>query len=92
MANLHGHTCTTWTAREPGSIGDDRAREDQALDYLVLFDSVIVLDEADLKVVTDRRVDAFAQAEVDNPGASPSGRLSIRLRVNELVAAQQRHL
>jgi hypothetical protein len=30
---------------------------------LVLFDSVIVLDgPADLKVVTDRRVDAFAQA------------------------------
>ena len=38
---------------------------DQGLDYLVLFDSVIVLDgPSELKVVTDRRVDAFAQAEV----------------------------
>ena len=63
VANLHGHTCDL-DDPGPGSIGDDRAREDQALDYLVLFDSVIVLDgPSDLKVVTDRRVDAFAQAE-----------------------------
>ena len=77
---------------DPGNIGDDRAEKDQALDYLVLFDSVIVLDgPSDLKVVTDRRVDAFAQAEESAIREHPIGSPEHQARVDELVAAQRRH-
>jgi hypothetical protein len=65
---------------------------DQGLDYLVLFDSVIVLDgPSDLKVVTDRRVDAFAQAEESAIREHPIGSPAHQARVDELVAAQRRH-
>ena len=65
---------------------------DQALDYLVLFDSVIVLDgPSELKVVTDRRVDAFAQAEESAIREYPIGSPAHQAWVDELVTAQRRH-
>jgi hypothetical protein len=64
----------------------------QGFDYLVLFDSVVVLDgPSDLKVVTDRRVDAFAQAEESAIREHPIGSPAHQARVDELVAAQRRH-
>jgi hypothetical protein len=58
----------------------------------VIGAGVIVLDgPSELKVLTDRRVDAFAQAEQsairEHPIVSPAH----RARVDELVAAQRRH-
>ena len=64
VADLHGHTCDLDNPGTPASSVTIVREGDQGLDYLVLFDSVIVLDgPSELKVVTDRRVDAFAQAE-----------------------------
>jgi hypothetical protein len=65
---------------------------DQRVEYLLLFDSVILLDgPSGLTVLTDRRVDAFAQHEYlatrDQLIRSPAH----QFRVQELVAAQRRH-
>jgi hypothetical protein len=65
---------------------------DRGPDDLVLFDTVIVLDgPSELKIVTDRRVDAFAQAEESAIRERPIGSPAHQARVDELVAAQRRH-
>jgi len=58
----------------------------------VIGAGVIVLDgPSELKVLTDRRVDAFAQAEQSAIREHPIGSPAHRARVDELVAAQRRH-
>ena len=85
-------TRATWTTGDPSIVEAIVRERDQALDYLVLFDSVIVPDgPSDLKVVTDRRVDAFAQAEESAIREHPIGSPEHQARVDELVAAQRRH-
>ena len=80
VADLHGHTCDLDDPGTPAASVTIVREGDQRLDYLVLFDSVIVLDgPSDLKVVTDRRVDAFAQAEESAIREHPIGSPSIRL-------------
>jgi hypothetical protein len=92
VADLHGHTCDLDDPGTPASSVTIVREGDQGLDYLVLFDSVIVLDgPSDLKVVTDRRVDAFAQAEESAIREHPIGSPAHQARVAELVAAQRRH-
>lgn len=92
VADLHGHTCDLDDPGTPASSVTIVREGDQGLDYLVLFDSVIVLDgPSELKVVTDRRVDAFAQAEESAIREHPIGSPAHRARVDELVAAQRRH-
>jgi hypothetical protein len=62
------------------------------LEYLLLFDSVIVLDgPSGLTVVTDRRVDAYARNEDLATRVHPIGSPAHQERVQELVAAQRRH-
>ncbi len=64
---------------------------DQSIEYLALFDSVIVLDgPSGLKVVTDRRVDSVARAEDLATRVHPIGSPAHQARVDELVAAQRR--
>ena len=90
VANLHGHTCDLDDPGTPAASVTMVRERDQALDYLVLFDSVIVLDgPSDLKVVTDRRVDAFAQAEESAIREHPIGSPAYQARVDGLVAAVQ---
>jgi hypothetical protein len=92
VADLHGHTCDLDDPGTPASSVTIVREGDQGLDYLVLFDSVIVLDgPSDLKVVTDRRVDEFAQAEESAIREHPIGSPAHQARVDELVAAQRRH-
>jgi hypothetical protein len=92
VANLHVHTCDLEDPGTPAASVTIVRERDQDLDYLVLFDSVIVLDgPSDLKVVTDRRVDAFAQAEESAIREHPIGSPEHQARVDELVAAQRRH-
>ena len=91
-ADLRAWAPATWTTQAPAASVTIVREGDQALDYLVLFDSVIVLDgPSDLKVVTDRRVDAFAQAEESAIREHPIGSPAHQARVAELVAAQRRH-
>jgi hypothetical protein len=92
VADLHGHTCDLGDPGTPAASVTIVREGDQGLDYLVLFDSVIVLDgPSGLKVVTDRRVDAFAQAEESAIREHPIGSPAHQARVDELVAAQGRH-
>ena len=74
MADAHGHTCDLDDPGTPASSVTIARESGQGLDSLVLFDSVIVLDGAsDLKVVTDRRVAAFAQIEESAIREHPTG-------------------
>jgi hypothetical protein len=92
VANVHGRTCDLDDPGTPAASVTIVRERDQGLDYLVLFDSVIVLDgPSELKVVTDRRVDAFAQAEESAIREHPIGSPAHQARVNELVTAQRRH-
>ena len=91
VADTHGYTCDL---EDPGTPACSVAivREgDQGLDYFMLFDSVIVLDgPSDLKVVTDRRVDAVAQDEDLATRAHPIGSHEHQARVHKLITAQRR--
>jgi hypothetical protein len=92
VADLHGHTCDLDDPGTPASSVTIVREGDQGLDYLVPSDSVIVLDgPSELKVVTDRRVDAFAQAEESAIREHPIGSPPHQARVDELVAAQRRN-
>src|SRR5215217_4068106 len=92
VVDLHGHTCDLDDPGTPASSVTIVREGDQGLDYLVLFDSVIVLEgPSDLKVVTDRRVDAFAQAEESAIREHPIGSPAHQARVDQLVTAQRRH-
>jgi hypothetical protein len=91
VADAHGHTCDLEDPGTPASSVTMVREGDQGLDYLVLFDSVIVLDgPSGLKVVTDRRVDTVAQAEELAIREHPIGSPAHQARVDELVAAQRR--
>ncbi len=92
VADAHAHTCDLDHPGTPSSSVTILRAHDHRVDYLVLFDSVIVLDgRAGLQVVTDRRVDAVAQPEHLAIRAHPVGSPAHQDRVRRLVAAQRRH-
>jgi hypothetical protein len=65
---------------------------DQRVEYLLPFDSVVLLDgPSGLTVLTDRRGDAFAQQEHLATREQPIGSPAHQQRVQALVAAQRRH-
>jgi hypothetical protein len=92
LAKSHAHTCDL---EHPGTPSSSLAvlREDaERVEYLLLFDSVIVLDgPSGPTVVTDRRVDAVAQKEHLATREHPIGSPAHQESVQELVAAQRRH-
>jgi hypothetical protein len=92
VADSHAHSCDLEHPGTPSSSLAILREQDQVVDHLVLFDSVIVADgPSGLTVVTDRRVDAFAQQEhlatrqhrIESPEHQD--------RVQELIAAQRRY-
>ena len=92
VADSHAHTCDLEHPGTPSSSLAVLREQDQRVEYLLLFDSVIVLDgPSGLTVVTDRRVDAFAQQEDLATREHPIGSPAHQDRVQELVAAQRRH-
>jgi hypothetical protein len=92
VADSHAHTCDLEHPGTPSSSLGVLREQDQRVDYLLLFDSVIVVDgPSGLTVVTDRRVDAFARQEDLATQEHPIGSPAHQLRVQELVAAQRRH-
>jgi hypothetical protein len=92
VAAKHASTCDL---RHPGTPSSSVAMlraDDDRVDYLVLFDSVVALHgKSGLTVVTDRRVDAVARQEhlatKEHPIGSPAHQDSVR----RLVATQRRH-
>jgi hypothetical protein len=92
VADSHAHTCELEHPGTPSSSLAVLREQDQRVDYLLLFDSVIVVDgPSGLTAVTDRRVDAFARQEDLANQEHPIGSPAHRHRVQELVAAQRRH-
>jgi hypothetical protein len=92
VADSHAHTCDLDHPGTPSSSLAVLREQDQRVEYLLLFDSVIVLDgPLGLKVVTDRRVDAIARQEDLATREHPIGSPAHEDRVQELVAAQRRH-
>ena len=92
MADSHAHTCDLEHPGTPSSSLAVLREQDQRVEYLLLFDSVILLDgPSGLTVLTDRRIDAFAQREHLATRAQPIGSPAHQHRVQDLVAAQRRH-
>ena len=92
VADSHAHTCDLEHPGTPSSSLAVLREHDQRVEYLLLFDSVILLDGPyGLTVLTDRRVDAFAQQEHLATREQPIGSPAHQDRVQELVAAQRRH-
>jgi hypothetical protein len=75
VAASHAHTCDLEHPGTPSSSLAVLREQDQQVEYLLLFDSVITLDgPTGLTVLTDRRVDAFAQQEHLATREQPMGR------------------
>jgi hypothetical protein len=92
VADSHAHSCDLDHPGTPSSSLAVLREQDRRVEYLLLFDSVIVLDgPSGLVVVTDRRVDAFARQEDLATREHPVGSPAHQERVQELVAAQRRH-
>jgi hypothetical protein len=92
VADSHAKSCDLDHPGTPSSSLAVLRERDQRVEYLLLFDSVIVLDgSSGLVVVTDRRVDAFARQEDLATREHPIGSPAHWERVQELVAAQRRH-
>jgi hypothetical protein len=92
VADSHAHSCDLDHPGTPSSSLAVLREQDRRVEYLLLFDSVIVLDgPSGLVVVTDRRVDAFARQEHLATREHPVGSPAHQERVQELVAAQRRH-
>jgi hypothetical protein len=92
VADSHADSCDLDHPGTPSSSLAVLREHDQRVEYLLLFDSVIVLDgPSGLAVVTDRRVDAFARQEDVATREHPIGSPAHQERVKALVAAQRRH-
>jgi hypothetical protein len=92
VADSHARTCDLEHPGTPSSSLAILREQDQRVEYLLLFDSVIVLDgPSGLTVVTDRRVDAIAREEHLATREHPIGSPAHQDRVQGLVAAQRRH-
>jgi hypothetical protein len=92
VADSHAHTCDLDHPGTPSSSLAILREQDQRVEYLLLFDSVIVLDgTSGLTVVSDRRVDAVAQEEHLATRTHPIGSPAHQDRVQALIEAQRPH-
>jgi hypothetical protein len=92
VADSHAHSCDLEHPGTPSSSLAVLREHDQRVEYLLLFDSVILLDgPSGLTALTDRRVDAFAQQEHLATRKHPIGSQAHQDQVQELVAVQRRH-
>jgi hypothetical protein len=92
VAALHTNTCDLRHPGTPSCAVTVLRQADDEVDYLVIFDSVIVLDgPAGLTVITDSRVDGYAQDEHRRTLAYPVGSAGHQEAVARLVAAQRPH-
>jgi hypothetical protein len=92
VADSHTDTCNLAHPGTPSSSLAVLREQGQHVEYLLLFDSVILLEgPSGMTVLTDRRVDAFAQQEHLATREHPIGSQAHQGRVQELLAAQRRH-
>ncbi|WP_158708124.1 integrase [Streptomyces sp. NRRL F-2890] len=90
MNDLHGEGCDLSRGAVPASTAVVIRERGEHLDYLVLSDSVLLLDLGDeLKVVTDKRVEEVARGPMSSALKSPIGTREHAENVSELVRVQQ---
>ncbi|MFB7763578.1 hypothetical protein [Streptomyces xiamenensis] len=88
--DLHGESCDLSRGTVPASTAVILRQRGEHLDYLVLSDSVLLLDIGDeLKVVTDNRVEDVARESMKSALSSPIGTREHAEKVSELVRVQQ---
>ncbi|GAB7036042.1 hypothetical protein AB0G35_24185 [Streptomyces sp. NPDC021749] len=90
--DLHSTSCSLDQEAVPASTVVMLRERADALDYLVLSDSVLVLDLGDggIQTVTDKRVEEVAGEEMRAALRGPTGTEEHAARVSELVSVQRR--
>jgi hypothetical protein len=92
VAKSHADTCDLEHPGTPSSTVAIMRERSDSVDYLVLFDSVIVLElGAELAVLSDDRIAAFAQSERVATRQHAIGSAEHAEAVRQLVAAERRH-
>ena len=90
VAALHGSTCDLASPGTPQSTVAIIRVRDTKLEWLVLADSLIVLDvDGELRVISDDRVEEAAQAQRDEALRSPVGTTEHDQNVSRLVQTQR---
>ncbi|MGW2680927.1 hypothetical protein [Streptomyces sp. NPDC001436] len=88
---LHAETCMLDEEAVPAATVVMLRERPEAFDYLVLSDSVLVLDAGStIEAVADSRVEDVAKTEMAAALAGPAGTPERAARVSELVARQRR--
>jgi hypothetical protein len=91
VASLHADSCDLTNPGTPQSTVAVVRIQRSELEWLVLADSIIVLDlDGKLQVISDDRVDTAAQAQREDVLRSPVGTAEHARRVSRLVEAQRR--
>ncbi|MFI8213994.1 hypothetical protein [Streptomyces werraensis] len=90
--SLHSDTCELDQEAVPASTVVMIRERGEVLDYLVLSDSVLVLDlgEDGIQTITDKRVEAVAGAEMRAALQGPTGTPEHAAQVSALVTVQRR--
>jgi hypothetical protein len=90
--DLHRDTCALDQEAVPASTVAMVRERDDAVDYLVLSDNVLVLDLGTdgIQAITDKRVEEVAGEEMRAALQGPTGTAEHAARVSELVAVQRR--
>lgn len=92
VAAAHGDTCDLTHLGTPSSSVALIREGPDTVDYLSIFDSVILLDgPAGLTFASDRRVDGYAREEHKQTQAHRIGTREHQQAVTDLVAAQRPH-
>ncbi|MDD9383141.1 protein phosphatase 2C domain-containing protein [Streptomyces sp. ZAF1911] len=87
---LHADTCMLEQEAVPAATVVMLRERPEAFDYLVLSDSVLVLDTgSSVKALADSRVEDVAKTEMAAALAGPAGTPERTARVSELVARQR---
>lgn len=88
--SLHGEGCDLSSGAVPASTVVVLRQRELSLDYLVLSDSVLLLDLGDeVRVLTDKRVEEVAREQIAAALSSPIGSTEHEAKISELVKTQQ---
>jgi hypothetical protein len=92
VANLHVNTCQLDHPGGPSAAVALLREADQTVDYLILADTTILLDEpADIQVISDDRLAQIAVTEHSAMHREATGSLAHQRRYADLVTELRRH-
>jgi hypothetical protein len=92
VARLHAATCDLANTGTPSATVAMLREHPDTIEYLILSDSVLVVDGKDgLHVISDERVEDVAQDQRDAAMQHPTGSPDHNRLMRQLVAEQRRH-